>query len=86
MAAMLNIPKLAINMNKPEAGLQIPHIQIPSLGVGTGKSRHEKVSSPIIASTPVNELMNVSFVDVDRPSARQSSRHPKEGHRCNRKS
>ena len=59
LSIAMNIPKLAINTNKAVPGLNIPQLAIPSLTPGIGKSKNNRVSSPIIASTPVNELMNV---------------------------
>lgn len=75
----MNIPKLALNTNNALPGLKIPQLAIPSLNPGLGKSRNDRVSSPIIASTPVNELMNVEILYLDRSSSRKSSRNSKEG-------
>jgi hypothetical protein len=62
ISAAMNIPKLAFNAGSSIPGLQIPQLQIPSLNQGVRKPRNDRISSPIIAATPVNELMNVACI------------------------
>ncbi len=63
----LAIPKLAIggssnagNAGPQKISLNIPQLQIPSLNIaGKDQNKKDPFSTPHIASTPMNELLNV---------------------------